>query len=54
MIPAGQVQHVAYLGAAPDILGVMDVPREKTSSYGIVDIDDSSLPIRERAGVGGG
>jgi UTP--glucose-1-phosphate uridylyltransferase len=29
----------AYAKAGGNMLGVMDVPREKTSSYGIVDID---------------
>ena len=29
----------AYNSSGGNILGVMDVPREKTSSYGIVDID---------------
>lgn len=32
----------AYSTTGGNILGVMDIPREKTASYGIVDIDHSS------------
>lgn len=32
----------AYNASGGNILGVMDVPREKTSSYGIVDIDSKA------------
>lgn len=43
----------AYDEVGGNILGVMEIPREKTGSYGIVDIDYSfSLPNRGRAGVG--
>lgn len=34
----------AYNKNGGNILGVMDVPREKTSSYGIVDIDSTAAP----------
>ena len=38
----------AYDEVGGNILGVMDVPREKTSSYGIVDIDKSAKSKDER------
>ena len=31
-----------------NMVAVMDIPREQTGSYGIVDIDESSLPHRGR------
>ncbi len=35
----------AYEKSGGNILGVMDIPREKTSSYGIVDIDKGAKTI---------
>lgn len=38
----------AYESTGGNILGVMDVPRAKTSSYGIVDIDHSATTANAR------
>ncbi len=38
----------AYYETGGNIVGVMDVPRERTSSYGIVDIDASAKPGNSR------
>ena len=38
----------AYNHSGGNLLGVMDVPREKTSSYGIVDIDKKAKNTDER------
>lgn len=38
----------AYNETGGNILGVMDIPREKTASYGIVDIDEAGRPRNRR------
>ena len=38
----------AYDKSGGNILGVMDIPREKTGSYGIVDIDSGAISADER------
>lgn len=40
--PCLQQMVEAYAQTGGNILGVMDIPREKTGSYGIVDIDGSA------------
>ena len=41
----------AYNQAGGNILGVMDVPREKTSSYGILDIESSNGDLVKAKGL---
>ena len=38
----------AYDESGGNILGVMDIPRKDTGSYGIVDIDESARPRNEK------
>jgi UTP--glucose-1-phosphate uridylyltransferase len=41
-IPCLAQMMAAYNEVSGNILGVMDVPRDKTASYGIIDIDDTA------------
>jgi UTP--glucose-1-phosphate uridylyltransferase len=46
--PCLQQMAGAYAQVGGNILGVMDIPRAQTASYGIVDIDDKKKPADKR------